>query len=107
MPIRPQPPILSFSILFLKAMMIFYSFTVELISQFYMARVKYEFSLICNLIMEIPDRILRSKGFRTAEVKEKKQTAILINSCFNKIIHASIFKFARCRKESHLPRISE
>ena len=82
MPIRPQPPILSFSILFLKAMMIFYSFTVELISQFYMARVKYEFSLICNLIMEIPDRILRSKGFRTAEVKGKKTNSYSYEQLF-------------------------
>ncbi len=107
MPIRPQPPILSFSILFLKAIMIFYSFTVELISQFYMVRVKYEFSLICNLIMEIPDRILGSKGFRTAVIKEKKTSSYSYEQLFQQNYSCAIFKFARCRKESHLPRISE
>ena len=63
-----------------------------------MARVKYEFRLICNLIMEIPDRILGSKGFRTAVVKEKKQAAILMNSCFNKIIHAQFLNLRDVEK---------
>lgn len=67
MPIRPQPPILSFSILFLKAMMIFYSFTVELISQFYMARVKYEFSMFDNLIMKIQIHCLKQKAKKPSE----------------------------------------